>query len=165
KAESVVPAANGNGFITPGSTITYTLTVNNPVGAVPASSVVATDVVPAGTTYSSCATSQGSCAQSAGTVTYTIGSMAANATVTLTMIVTVNNPAADGDTITNSASVSAATNIVGETYTAYSNLVSYPIVATPAITVSKIANPVTGTDVVVGQTIIYTLTIANTGNA
>ena len=45
------PAADVDGFITPGSTITYTLTVNNPLGAVPATSVVATDLVPAGTTY------------------------------------------------------------------------------------------------------------------
>jgi uncharacterized repeat protein (TIGR01451 family) len=82
KAQSVVPAANGNGFITPGSTITYTLTVNNPLGAVPATSVVATDLVPAGTTYvaASCTVVGGSvntCASSGApagsTVTFNIG--------------------------------------------------------------------------------------------
>jgi LPXTG-site transpeptidase (sortase) family protein len=167
KAESVSPAADDNGRITPGSTITYTMIVNNPQGAVPATSVVAKDPVPEGTTYvpASCTTTQGSCDQAAATVTYTIGSMAADATVTLTFQVTVNSPAMDGDTITNGSSVSAETNIVGSPYTANSNLVSYQVDAAPIIGIVKSASPASGSIVNTGDTITYTLVVSNTGNA
>ncbi len=165
KAQSVSPAADSNGRITPGSTITYQMTVNNPLGAVPATGVVARDVVPTGTTYVSCATSLGSCSQTGGTVTYTIGAMAPNTTVTLTLVVTVDNPAEDGGTISNIASVSADTNITGVTYTVYSNLVSYQITAAPVISITKSANPASGSTVRTDDVIIYTLVVRNTGDA
>jgi uncharacterized repeat protein (TIGR01451 family) len=165
KAEAVNPAPDGNGSITPSSVITYTITVRNPPGAVPATGVVATDVVPSGTTYISCNTTQGTCSQSGGTVTYVIGSMAANSTVTLTLVVTVNNPAEDGSTISNTASVVADTNIPGSIYTAVSNLVSYPVSASPVISIIKSASPPSGSSVYLGDIITYTLVIKNTGNA
>ncbi len=165
KAETANPAPNAEGRITPGSTITYTMIVNNPSGAVPATNVVATDPLPSNTIYVSCDTTQGSCAQSGGTVTYTIGSMAANTNVTLTMVVAVNNPALDGDTISNTASVSAATNITGLTYSAVSNLVSYQIMAAPVISITNSSNPASGSVVETGDTITYTLVVKNTGDA
>jgi uncharacterized repeat protein (TIGR01451 family) len=165
KAESVSPTPDGNGRITPGSTITYTMIVNNPSGAVPATGVVATDVVPSGTSYISCASSLGSCAQSGGTVMYTLGNMAANSSATLTLVVNVGNPAEDGGTISNVATVSAATNITGTTYTASSNLVSYQISAAPTISIQKSSSPASGTVVKTGDIITYTLVVKNTGNA
>ena len=84
-----------------GDTITYTLTASN-AGPDPATNVVVTDVLPAGTTYVSATPSAGSCSGTL-TVTCTLGTLANGATATVALMVTVNG----ASPITNSASVTA----------------------------------------------------------
>jgi uncharacterized repeat protein (TIGR01451 family) len=84
--------------------------------------------------------------------------------VPLTMVVTVNSPAFDGDSIDNSATVSAD-NGQGGSYTSPSNIVSYPIVAAPIIAAVKSAVPASGSTVSPGNTITYTVVVTNSGNA
>jgi uncharacterized repeat protein (TIGR01451 family) len=161
KAQSATTDVNAR--VSPGRHITYTLTVTNPAGAVTATNVAVTDLVPANTSYVSCA-GGASCSQSSGTVTWIIGTMNGGTSVPLTMIVTVNSPAFDGDSIDNSATVSAD-NGQGGSYTSPSNIVSYPIVAAPIISAVKSAVPASGSTVNPGNTITYTVIVTNSGNA
>ena len=161
KAESVTPAADANGFITPGSTITYTLTVSNPTNVVPATNVVVTDAIPAGTTFvagsctPSCVFTTGPSPQ----VAFTVGTVAAGATATVSFKVTVDTPAAEGGSIDNAAVLTGDGGL-----SATSPLVSYPIKGTPVIAITKSASPASGTVVASGQVITYSLAVSNTGN-
>jgi len=85
-----------------GGTLTYTVTVQN-AGPSPASNVVLTDLLPAGVAYQSVITSQGSCSQSNGTVTCALGGLAANATATVTLMVTASTPGTATNTVTITA--------------------------------------------------------------
>ncbi len=82
-----------------GGTIHYTITAKD-LGPSTSTDVVATDTIPAGLTLVSATTSQGSYASSTGT--WTIGTLAANATATLEIAATANAGTA-GTTIVNTA--------------------------------------------------------------
>ena len=131
KAQSVVPPPDANGFITPGSTITYTLVVANPANAVPATNVVVTDAIPTGATFvpgsclPSCTFTTGPPAQ----VTFNVATIAAGASATLTFHVTVNNPAEDGGSINNAAGVAADGTVEHVIYVLTPELSTIPGVA------------------------------------
>jgi len=96
--------------ITPGSTLTFTLTVTNK-GSVPVASVVVSDPLPGGTTFLTCTPSQGTCngptVGTNGTVTASLGSIPAPGVALVTITVTVPVSAA-GTTFTNTAVVSSS---------------------------------------------------------
>ncbi|MDO8617056.1 MAG: hypothetical protein Q7T33_15205 [Dehalococcoidia bacterium] len=81
-----------------GSTLTYTITVNN-FGPGSATGVSLTDVLPGGVTFASVSSSQGTCLQASGTVTCSLGGLASSGSATVTIMVT---PTTSGP-ITNSA--------------------------------------------------------------
>ena len=83
-----------------GRNMTYTLTVSNG-GPEVASDVVVTDTLPASVTYVSATPSQGSCSQAAGVVTCNLGTILAEASATIDIVV---KPTVAG-VITNTASV------------------------------------------------------------
>ena len=88
-----------------GETVTFTVTVTNN-GPDAATGVVVNDVIPAGLTFQSAATSDG--AYATGTGNWTLESpLAALASATLTLNASVNAGTA-GSTITNTASVTAS---------------------------------------------------------
>lgn len=89
-----------NSTPTVGSTVTYTLTVNNANGFSNATGVEVKDVLPSGMTLVSASPSQGTYAASV----WTVGSIAAGQGATLTITATVNN----GGTKTNYAEITAA---------------------------------------------------------
>jgi uncharacterized repeat protein (TIGR01451 family) len=94
-----------------GSSVTYTIIVTNN-GPSPANSVTFSDGVPAGLTVTSQTNpSDWSCnlvVGGNGTITCTKGSMAKDESATLTVVATIGCNVANGATIMNSASVSAA---------------------------------------------------------
>lgn len=93
-----------------GSNFTYTLTVGNN-GPSAAQDVVVTNNLPAQTTFVSCgATGGGSCGGNGNSRTVAFPSLAAGASETLTMMVNVNCPVANGTSITNAATVSSPTD-------------------------------------------------------
>lgn len=92
-----------------GSKVTYTITVTN-AGPGAASGLQVTDMLPSGTTFAKVTTTSGSCTAPAlggtGTVTCAVSSLAAGSSFTITL--TVNVKAANGTTLSDTASVSAA---------------------------------------------------------
>ena len=84
-----------------GQDLTYTIVATND-GPGNAAAVEVNDPLPAGAVYQSANTSQGSCTETSGTVSCAIGSVAAGASATVTVVV---QPSQAG-TLTNSATVS-----------------------------------------------------------
>ncbi len=105
KAQSVVSSITGT--VAPGGTITYTLLVTN-TGPSSASFVTVTDNLPAGVTYVSASGSGWSCSFSAPTVTCTAGTLSVGAAPAIQIVATA--PITGGLTLTNTASVTAATH-------------------------------------------------------
>ena len=98
---SIVKTANSGNY-NPGASATYTIVVTNN-GPATATGTTVTDVLPAGTTLTSATSTQGTCSGTS-TVTCNVGTLAPNATATITLIVTL--PTTPG-TIQNTATVSS----------------------------------------------------------
>ena len=98
------------GSVKSGSTLTYTIVVDN-LGPDSASSLTISDNTPSGTTFNSVTITAGSCTSpapgSTGAVKCRLGSLAAGANVTETLVVNVTAPA--GSIITDKASVTSKT--------------------------------------------------------
>ena len=140
--------------VTPGSTITYYIDVTNS-GNADAENVVVTDVTPAYTTITSVigGTNEN------GVATWNVGTIAAGATKTVSMVVRVNNGTPRGTVINNVATVSYP----GHTFQTniYTVVVDGPD-DNERFTVSKRADKY-GT-VNTNDTVTYYIDVLNTGN-
>ena len=98
------------GSVKSGSTLTYTIVVDN-LGPDAASSVTITDNTPVGTTFNSVTITTGKCTSpapgSTGSVKCSLNNLAAGASVTETLVVNVTAPS--GSTITDKATAKAKT--------------------------------------------------------
>jgi uncharacterized repeat protein (TIGR01451 family) len=92
--------------VAPGATLTYTLSVRND-GPNTATSVVVTDTLPAGVTFTSCTASGGTCGGAGNARTITYASLASGVTRTITIATRVN--AGTTASIVNTATVSSST--------------------------------------------------------
>ncbi|PYT16815.1 MAG: hypothetical protein DMF51_03805, partial [Acidobacteria bacterium] len=92
-----VSASDAPDPVAAGANLTYTLSYSN-TGSAGATGVILSDTVPANTTFVS-ATGGGSL--STGVVTWSIGSLAAGASGSVTLTVRVNSPLANGTAISN----------------------------------------------------------------
>jgi uncharacterized repeat protein (TIGR01451 family) len=134
-----------------GDTINYSIAVINK-GPATATGVTVTDALPDGVNYVSASTTQGTCSGKP-TVTCSIGTLANEATATVTIVVKVTKVGP----IKNTASVSPS---AGD-----SNTANYSSSATTAgtgndLAVTKTASPAT---VKVGRTITYAVAVTNKG--
>ena len=91
-----------------GSNVTYTITVQNSHSEA-ATSVVVTDLLPSETTFVSCNAPGGVCGGSGNNRTITYPMIAGGGSATIQLVAAVSCPLADGTSIANSATVSAAT--------------------------------------------------------
>ncbi len=151
--------------------ITYQLAVTNS-GGTGSAQVVVTDAAPVGTTYVAGSATCGStpnCSVSfaTGTATWTMTSVAATTTGTLSFQVTVNANDANGSTISNLANFTNIKTLgCGTAATCATNTVTNPVVTPASVTVVKSEpTPGAGTTVTAGQAapVTYQLTVANSG--
>lgn len=140
-----------------GSDVTYTLTVTNH-GPAAASSVVATDTLPAGVTLVSATPSQGAACTGTTTVSCDLGGLATGASATITVVVT---PAGPG-VIINTASVTAAEPDpnTGNNTATEPTTIGNPTDADLVVTKADAVDPVT-----TGSVVTYRLTVENRGPA
>jgi uncharacterized repeat protein (TIGR01451 family) len=131
--------------------LTYTLTVAN-AGPETATGVMLTDTLPMGTTFSSSTTPQGSCTHSMGVVTCDLGTINAQASVTVTIVVTAPE---DPGPITNMASVSLNEpdpNPANNSVSAATDIVDFELSVMPeSVTVMR------------GNSAVYTVTLTPIG--
>ena len=152
------------GPVVAGDTMAYTITVAN-AGPSDAQTVAMTDIVPANTTFISEAQTSGPtftltnpAVGGTGTITGTIATLALGASATFTVVVLVSPSTPDGTTITNTADVTAATfdpNLANNSQTVTTDVATQ---ADLSVTKTAAAGPV-----VAGDTITYTITVANAG--
>jgi uncharacterized repeat protein (TIGR01451 family) len=168
-----------------GSTLTYTVTAGA-TGTRNQTNVVVTDALPSGTTYvANSATCTGGCSaaydSNTNTVTWTIASISAGTSRNdLQFQVTINQRAANpdgsvsGETVTNTASGTSDSTPTPVTDDATTTVPGTPAPPPPpppsnpgivVLSLAKTAIPVSGSVVQPGQTINYTVTVKNSGNA
>jgi uncharacterized repeat protein (TIGR01451 family) len=105
---SVTQIASPNPVLT-GSNVTYTTTVTN-LGPGTAESLTVTDDLPAETTFVSCDATGGAVCGGLGNARFvTINSLAAGASITITLVAAVECSLADGTTVSNTATVNSST--------------------------------------------------------
>ncbi|HTC66065.1 MAG TPA: C25 family cysteine peptidase [Candidatus Acidoferrum sp.] len=162
QADMAVTMSENPNPVLAGANITYTAVVTNN-GPATATTVTAVDTIPANTTFSSDTVPPGwTCVVNATTVSCSNPSMAANTTSTFTFIFTVTAGTAPGTVITNSVTVgSAVSDPTSSNNTATTtDTVTSPSQADLSINKSGAPEPVNQ-----GDTLTYTLTVANNGPA
>lgn len=139
--------------VTPADTLTYTINYMN-AGSSALPNVVITDPLPAGTTYvsSSLAPTSAPAVGSNGTVTWNLGTLAANATGTITL--TVNVPTGTTQTSAVNTATLSSPNTANITATATT------AIRRPSVQITKRASK---TALVPGEAFSWTLDVVNNG--
>ncbi|MBN1221348.1 MAG: DUF11 domain-containing protein [Anaerolineae bacterium] len=153
-----------SGSTEPGAVITYTLTYTN-AGNQTASGVVVSETVPLNTNFNAGVSSPGwSCADGAAAGTSCIFSggvvTGGNTTASVTFAVTVTSPLSDGTIISNTAYVTHDDTTV----ITPSNTVTHVVQLRPDLTLSKLADPPSGSSVTPADPITYTIVVTNSGS-
>ena len=159
--------SDGGASVSPGGTVSYTLTYANS-GGVGATGVVLTETVPANTTFNAGASTAGwSCTpnnNAGSTCTLALGAVAASGGSSATFAVTVSTPVPAGvSQISNTASI-ADDGTHGIDPTSGNNTASDTTPITGAAPDLSLTKSDGGASALPGSGISYTLTYANSGN-
>lgn len=139
------------------SNLTYTLTVTNHGPSI-AAGVLVTNVLPAGVQFVSATTATGSATtNSAGIVTWSVGSLAMDASATLTLVV---SPTVAGS-LPNTAGVTGATPDLNPDNNAAS-VISTVVSPTADLAIGLVGTP---SPVLAGYNLTYSITVTNLGPA
>ena len=163
-ADLSITKTNAPNPVIAGTNLTYTIVVTNN-GAGPATTVAVTDAIPANTTFVSATpvpAAGWTCSVSGGTLTCSNPLLAAGASTTITVVVTVNAGTAAGTPISNTANVSTATTDPNPNN---NSATATAVVATAGqadLSVVSAASPNPVTD---GNNITYTQSVTNNGPA
>ena len=145
--------------INQGDTFNYTLTVTNNGNAPTTAPFTIGDPLPDNLTYAGNATSTGGTLTASGNVALTVtDALEPGQTITITIPVTVNQAAPNGQLPPNTATIYPGNN--GENATATDP--NPPTIPPPNLTVTKTGSPQTAAP---GDTITYQVTITNTGGS
>ncbi len=154
-ADLAITKSVSSGPVQVGSDVTYTLTVtNNGIGA--SRNVVVTDDLPSSLTFVSCSSPGGGvCGGSGIRRTVSFSSLAVGSSATITLVATVNG--AGGTTISNTASVTAATT---DPNSSDDSATITTAISSADLTITKTDSP---DPVPSGNNVTYTVTVTNTG--
>ncbi len=156
EANLVVAKTGPVGPIQAGTQVTYTITVSND-GPSDATTVEASDPLPAGTTFVSASVTGGDATETCdGTILCQLGTIAAGATETITVVLDVN-PDFTGD-LTNT--VTASTDTPGDDPIDNTGSHTVTVVEASDVTITKIDSV---DPVVAGQNLTYTVAVDNAG--
>lgn len=154
----------GDTEVNPGTTISYTIDVeNSSAGSDAATNVTLTDATPANTTYVADSATVNGIVQPGETNPFESGylldaALGPGESHTVTFEVKVNVPTADGADITNTAVLSSnQPDLTAE--------VTHTVDAAVALEVTASADPAPGATVAAGDTITYTATVSNNAAA
>ncbi|NWF68265.1 MAG: DUF11 domain-containing protein, partial [Chloroflexi bacterium] len=173
-APTFTKSDNGAALVNIGSTITYTLTVNSPLGTI--RDLTITDVLPAGLIYNNDAVLNGMSAATTTvsapndgtanvTVTWAFGNaLISGSPATITFTATVADVPANipALVLTNNAALDYS-DAAGIPQPQITGSDSVTIAGAPIITTTKAANPTTG--VQAGDVVTYTVRFTNTGDS
>lgn len=165
---------DANGIATPGETVNYNLRITNPTGTrvSPAHDVTVVDAVPVNLDPVLPIPNGGVWASGPRTITWTLGTVAVNATVDRPYQVTVLDPLIATESLTNTATARAESmngSVSGERTSTSPNgggaqgylSTSSNTLQAPQLLIAKAASPTTRT---LGETITYTLTVTVPAN-
>ncbi|MEK6608737.1 MAG: hypothetical protein AABZ30_13845, partial [Myxococcota bacterium] len=147
-SSKIVADLDGDGVFEPGDVVRYTLTAENS-GTATATTIVVEDTTASGLVGAG------------GTATFTAASVAAGASATFVFDRTITSPLAGGTIICNSFTVDS-----DQTATAsFGPTACFTVTAAPALNVTKSVTDVNGGDAQPDDTLAYTITVENGGNA
>jgi len=166
KTDTLLVDADGSGDVTPGDTLSYSITISN-TGNTEATGVVFTDPIPVNTAVvvGSVATSQGT-VDSEDPVQVTVGTIAAGATVTISFQVVIDSPIPAGVTTISNQGVVTSNEVPDEPTDdpdtpPDDDPTDTPLGGAPDLSISKDDGGISSAP---GGLIVYTLTYANNGN-
>ena len=166
EADLVVTKSETPDPVIAGENLTYTITLTNS-GSSDAQNVVLSDAVPSGTTFVSLAQNSGAAftlntpsVGGTGTATASIGTLAAGASASFTLVVNVNASVLAGATISNTAA--AVTTTVDVNAANNSDLEVSQVLAETDLAIVKSDFPDPATP---GGNITYTITVTNSGSS
>ncbi len=160
---NVIPGASGSmsikksddpDVVRPGGTLTYTLTYSNPT-SVPLDNVTITESYDSRTTFVSADPPP-----DLGNDEWIIGTLDPGDVQTITITTTVSNAVVDGDTLLNTAVMTADSN--ADTTVVEPTVVAAPAAGHAELQVDKAANP---DSIPAGGILTYTVTVRNSGSA
>ncbi|MDI6791778.1 MAG: right-handed parallel beta-helix repeat-containing protein, partial [bacterium] len=154
----ITSKTDGTATVSPGDTLTYTITYQN-TGEIGATSVVITDTIPTNTTFSS---ASGGGTLSGDTVTWTIGTLEVDGPHQITLTVVVNDPLPGGTKIVNTATIGDDGSDSDPTNNSQTDTDTV-VAPQPDVTMTSKTD---GADTASpGDTLTYTITYENTGDA
>lgn len=146
-----------------GQLLTYTLTVSNN-GSNGVTDATVTDVLPAGLTFINASTPAGTTFTNVnGVLTFSLGSIAAGASDTITLLVTPSSDVTAATSITNTATVTSSagdTNPANNQATATSTVNPTSTGTATDLVISKTSSP---EPALPGQAVTYTIQVSNAG--
>ena len=145
--------------VTEGSNLTYTLTVTNN-GPDQATGVVLSDTLPEGVSFLSTAPSQGTCSESAGVISCAVGTLAANSSATVTIVVSVGSTSSGNVSNTASVTGSESDPDTANNATTESTIVQTAVQAAADLSITQSDSP---DPVSVGSKLTYTISVSNKG--
>jgi len=154
EADLVITKTDSDDPVIAGTSMTYTITVQNN-GPSDAQDVVVSDTLPGGLSN---ATSSGCAEDVNGTATCTLGTIAAGASAQFTIVVDVDADVLDGTVLTNNASVASSTTLINTDDDSTSETTD--VIARADLSTTKTDDP---DSVVAGLVLTYTITVNNAG--
>ncbi|MGH9877053.1 MAG: DNRLRE domain-containing protein, partial [Nitrososphaerales archaeon] len=155
-ADLVITQDKDFDWVIAGEMYVYTIIIKNS-GPSEATNVVITDILPAGTRFTTFSASQGTCSETDNIVTCSLGAIPADDYATIAVVVTVKSDV-QASSLTNYASVTSDTADLDKDNNSATGMINVTRQSDLSITIAGSSEPVA-----VGQELTYNITVTNDG--